>query len=287
MSSATTHFGCVSARKRFVSVNGLRLSFLEWGTPGRPVLCFLHGGSAHAHWFDRVTPSFVDRFHVIALDQRGHGESDWATPPAYATENFAADLLGVFDTLGWRQVGLIGHSMGGHNAMSFAAWYPDRVSALVIVDSRPAIPVERLDRLRTRGHLTLRPYPTLEAAVRSFRLLPRETVADPALLAHLGEAGVVERDGQWFYRFDPASNGSRQPVDAWTLVDRITAPTLIVRGELSPNLPREVIDRLREAIRGAAVAEVSGSYHHLVLDNPAEFVRVLDGFLASVYGAGR
>jgi len=265
--SSIPRFGCENARKRSVEVGGLRLSFLEWGMSGRPALCFLHGGSAHAHWFDRVTPAFADRFHVIALDQRGHGESDWAKPPAYATENFAADLLGVIDALGWRRVALVGHSMGGHNAMSFTAWHPDRVSALVIVDSRPSIPVERLGRLRTRGRLTLRPYPTLDAAVRSFRLLPRETVADPAFLAHLGQAGVVERDGQWVYRFDPASNGSRQPVDAWTLLDRITAPTLIVRGELSPNLPRDVVDKLRAAIRGAAFAEVPGSYHHLVLDN--------------------
>jgi pimeloyl-ACP methyl ester carboxylesterase len=280
--SSITRFGCESARKRSVEVGGLRLSFLEWGMSGRPALCFLHGGSAHAHWFDRVTPAFADRFHVIALDQRGHGESDWAKPPAYATENFAADLLGVIDALGWRRVALIGHSMGGHNAMSFTAWHPDRVSALVIVDSRPSIPLERLGRLRTRGRLTLRPYPTLDAAVRSFRLLPRETVADPAFLAHLGQAGVVERDGQWVYRFDPASNGSRQPVDAWTLLDRITAPTLIVRGELSPNLPRDVVDKLRAAIRGAAFAEVPGSYHHLVLDNPAAFVQAVDPFLATL-----
>ena len=281
--SSIPRFGCENARKRSVEVGGLRLSFLEWGMSGRPALCFLHGGSAHAHWFDRVTPAFADRFHVIALDQRGHGESDWAKPPAYATENFAADLLGVIDALGWRRVALIGHSMGGHNAMSFTAWHPDRVSALVIVDSRPSIPVERLGRLRTRGRLTLRPYPTLDAAVRSFRLLPRETVADPAFLAHLGQAGVVERNGQWVYRFDPASNGSRQPVDAWTLLDRITAPTLIVRGELSPNLPRDVVDKLRAAIRGAAFAEVPGSYHHLVLDNPAAFVQTLDAFLADVF----
>lgn len=281
-----TRFGCETARKRSVEINGLRLSFLEWGMAGRPVLCFLHGGSAHAHWFDRVTPAFVDRFHVIALDQRGHGESDWAEPPAYATENFAADLLGVIDALGWRRIALIGHSMGGHNAMSFAAWHPDRVSALVIVDSRPSIPVDRLNRLRTRGRLTLHPYPTLEAAVRSFRLLPRETVADPAFLTHLGQAGVVEREGQWVYRFDPASNGSRQPVDAWTLLDRITAPTLIVRGELSPNLPRDTVDRLRAAIRGAAFAEIAGSYHHLVLDNPAGFVQALAAFLANALDGG-
>ena len=280
--SSIPRFGCENARKRSVEVGGLRLSFLEWGMSGRPALCFLHGGSAHAHWFDRVTPAFADRFHVIALDQRGHGESDWAKPPAYATENFAADLLGVIDALGWRRVALIGHSMGGHNAMSFTAWHPDRVSALVIVDSRPSIPVERLGRLRTRGRLALRPYPTLDAAVRSFRLLPRETVADPAFLAHLGQAGVVERNGQWVYRFDPASNGSRQPVDAWTLLDRITTPTLIVRGELSPNLPRDVVDKLRAAIRGAAFAEVPGSYHHLVLDNPAAFVQAVDPFLTTL-----
>src|SRR2546422_9008102 len=167
--SSIPRFGCENARKRSVEVGGLRLSVLEWGMSGRPALCFLHGGSAHARWFDRVTPAFAGRFHVIALDQRGQGESDWAKPPAYGTENFAADLLGVIDALGWRRVALIGHSMGGHNAMSFSAWHPERVSALVIVDSRPAIPTDRLDRLRRRGERTLRPDPTLEAAAQSFR----------------------------------------------------------------------------------------------------------------------
>src|SRR6059036_3794565 len=276
MSSTTTHFGCGSARRGSVDVNGLRLSFLEWEAPGRPVVCFLHGGSAHAHWFDHVTPALVGRFHMIALDQRGHGESEWARPPAYATEHFASDLLGALDAFGWRRVALVGHSMGGHNAMSFSAWHPDRVSALVIVDSRPAIPTDRLDRLRRRGERTLRPYPTLDAAAQSFRLLPRETAADPAFLAHMGTAAVVERDGAWVYRFDPASNSERRPVDAWTLLDRIAAPTLIARGELSPVLPRVMAEKLCAAIRGASLVEVPASYHHLVLDNPAGFVQELD-----------
>jgi pimeloyl-ACP methyl ester carboxylesterase len=277
-----TPLGCETARKRSVVVGDLFLSFLEWGTAGRPVLCFLHGGSAHAHWFDRVAPAFTDRFHVIALDQRGHGESEWAKPPAYATENFAADLLGFVDALGFARVTLIGHSMGGHNAMSFSAWHPDRVRALVIIDSRPMIPTDRLDRLRRRGERTLRPYPSREAALQSFRLVPRETNADPALLAHMGAAGVVERDGAWVYRFDPASNAERRPVDAWTLLDRITAPTLIARGELSPVLPRDMADKLRSAIRGASLVEIPASYHHVTLDNPAGFVLELDRFLASL-----
>ncbi len=151
----------------------------------------------------------------------------------------------------------------------------------MIVDSRPAIPTDRLDRLRRRGERTLRPYPTREAAAQSFRLLPRETMADPALLAHLGAAGVVERDGAWVYRFDPASNAERHPVDAWSLLDRITAPTLIARGELSPVLPRDMADKLRAAIPRATLVEIPASYHHLVLDNPAAFVQELDRFLTT------
>ena len=277
----TQRFGCESARTRFVVVGGLKLHFLEWGTIGRPTVCFLHGGSAHAHWFDQVTPAFADRYHLIALDQRGHGESQWAEPPAYGTENFASDLIGFFDSLSLERVALVGHSMGGHNSMSFAAWHPDRVSALVIVDSRPTIPADRLDRLRRRGERTLRPYQSQEAAARSFRLVPRETNADPALLAHLGASGVVQRDGAWFYRFDPASNSGRRPVDAWTLLDRITAPTLIARGELSPVLPRDMADKLLASIRGATLVEIPASYHHLVLDNPTAFGRELDRFLTA------
>ena len=277
----TQRFGCESARTRFVVVGGLKLHFLEWGTIGRPTVCFLHGGSAHAHWFDQVTPAFADRYHLIALDQRGHGESQWAEPPAYGTENFASDLIGFFDSLSLERVALVGHSMGGHNSMSFAAWHPDRVSALVIVDSRPTIPADRLDRLRRRGERTLRPYPSQEAAAQLFRLIPRETNADPSLLAHLGASGVVQRDGAWFYRFDPASNSGRRPVDAWTLLDRITAPTLIARGELSPVLPRDMADKLLASIRGATLVEIPASYHHLVLDNPAAFVRELDRFLTA------
>ena len=95
--------GCEHARSRVVEVNGLQLHFLESGSPGAPALCFLHGGAAHAHWFDAVTPAFADRFHVISLDQRGHGESAWADPPAYGTEDFTADLAGLMDVLGWAQ----------------------------------------------------------------------------------------------------------------------------------------------------------------------------------------
>ena len=277
----TSALACETARSRTLEVRGLRLHFLESGRPGAPALCFLHGGAAHAHWFDKVTPAFADRFHVLSLDQRGHGESQWAEPPAYGTQDFTGDLLELMDRLGWARMTVIGHSMGGHNAMTFAAWHPERVSALVIIDSRPAIPAERLQFMHARGRRMPRAHPTEEAAIQAFRLLPRETFAEPAFMAHLARAGMTGRNGGWGWRFDPATHGNRQPVDAWPLLPRITAPTLIVRGELSPVLPPDMAERLRAAIPTATLVEIPGAYHHLVLDAPAAFVQTLDAFLGS------
>ncbi len=277
--SRPQRFGCESALSRFQTLRAFRLHYLEWGSPGHPGLLFLHGGGAHAHWFDAVAPAFADRFHVVSLDQRGHGESQWPEPPAYGTRDFAGDLLGVMDALGWSRLTLVGHSMGGHNAMAFAAWHPERVERLVIADSRPSVPPDRLAMMHRRGYRPPRRHESAAAAVAAFRLLPRETVAPPALLAHLARAGIIEREGKWTYRFDPACNATRQPVDAWPLLPTIACPTLIIRGEKSPILPRPMGEEMAKKIPCAELAEIPGVYHHLVLDAADAFVALLDRFL--------
>jgi len=185
----------------------------------------------------------------------------------------------VFDALGWARATLVGHSMGGHNAMCSAAWHPDRVSALVIVDSRPSLPSDRLARMHRRGHRGPRRHETLATALRSFRLLPRETVADPAFLEHLARAGIVERDGRFLYRFDPEANGGRRPTDAWPLLERIRASTLLVRAEHSPVLTPEMAQEIAKRVPRIRVEEIPGTYHHLVLDAPQAFTAILDEFL--------
>jgi pimeloyl-ACP methyl ester carboxylesterase len=279
MAAVSDAFACLDARRRALGVKGLRLHALEWGEPAATGILLLHGGAAHAHWFDRVAPALARGRHVLALDQRGHGESAWASPPAYATEDFVADVGAVLDALGWGRAVLVGHSMGGHNALACAAWRPERVRALVIADARPAIPAERLRQLRERGARPPRRHPTVEAAVAAFRLLPPETVADPALLGHLARASVAWRDGAVMARFDPAAYAARRPIDGWALLPRIAAPTLIVRGERSPILPREMAERLRDGIRGAQLVEIPAAYHHVVLDRPAEFSGAVEAFL--------
>jgi pimeloyl-ACP methyl ester carboxylesterase len=277
---------CEAARGGRIEVGGLALHVLEWGPAARAGVLLLHGGAAHAHWFDAVASALGEHRHVVALDQRGHGESTWARPPAYATQDFADDIVGVLDRLGWESAVLVGHSMGGHNAIACAAWHPERVRGLIIVDARPAIPAERLVQMKERGERPPRRHPTLEAAVTAFRLLPPDTIADPTLLAHLAQESVAWRDGAVSPRFDPACYAARVPVDGWPLLPRIAAPTLVVRGERSPILPRAMAERLRAELPVARLVEIRDAYHHLVLDRPDAFACEVRGFLGGLDDAG-
>ena len=109
----------------------------------------------------------------------------------------------MIDTLGLRDVVVAGHSMGGHNAMAFSAWYPDHLARLVVVDARPHVNYERLPALQRRAD-----------ALARFRLRPPETTASPALLREIARGGVVRLpSGRWRYRFDPACEQTRTPVD--------------------------------------------------------------------------
>src|SRR3989442_6876777 len=107
------------------------------------------------------------------------------------------------DALGWERMTVVGHSMGGHNAMAFAAWHPDRVSRLVIVDSRPTIPSERLHRIHARGRRAARLHPDPHPAAPAFRLPPPVAVPAPGLLTHPARPGFLAPAGAWVYPFAP------------------------------------------------------------------------------------
>ena len=266
-------------RDRFVTVNGLRLRYRDWGGAGAPFLA-LHGMAAHAHWWDFVARRIAARVRVIALDLRGHGRSAWPSPPAYSTRDFTGDVLGVIERLDLRDVTLAGHSLGGHIAAAFAAWHPDRLARLVVLDTRPGF---NRDRLRARQELARSrslEFSTRAAALARFRLRPGGSIAAADVTAAIAAHGVRRlAPGRWAYRFDPMCEGTRVPIVLWLLLRRIAAPTLVVRGERSIILPRPMAERMVSVIPSARLDEIPGAHHHVTLDAPDAVARTLLAWL--------
>ena len=129
---------------KHAQVNGLRLHYVDWGEAGNPPMVLLHGFSAQARYWDGFAVHMRDAYHVYALDQRGHGDSEWAE--SYGPETMPADLAAFVDLLGLDRFTLVGHSMGGGVAFRYADDHPQRIERLIIEDSslpspeRPPLP---------------------------------------------------------------------------------------------------------------------------------------------------
>jgi len=122
-----------------LTVNGLRLRYLEWGSPGALPLVCVHGYTSSAEAFNAVARRLEDRAHLIAMDVRGHGESAWSPDGAYQYADQAGDLAALVDRLGIERFVLIGTSMGGVIAMVYAAQHADRLRGLVLNDIGPDV----------------------------------------------------------------------------------------------------------------------------------------------------
>lgn len=265
------------------SLDGVALHAIHHGDPGRPKLVLLHGGGANAHWWDDVAPTLARDLHVVALDFRGHGDSDHPEPRPGA---FQRDLAGLLEHIGAPDAALLGHSMGGHIALEHAARHGGarRPRALVVVDAARGVG-GRTRRLMRLALAVRRSYRTREEAIARFRFLPPAPGASEELRRRIAEASVREEpDGRFAFKFDPrwfALPSQRVP-----LLEHVSTPTLIVRGAASPILSREGAQELAREIRGARLVEIAGAEHNVHLEEPEAFLEAVGSFLAEVQSRG-
>jgi pimeloyl-ACP methyl ester carboxylesterase len=129
--SSVSRSDTVAYQSGFVTANGIRLHYLDWGGLG-PVLILIHGGLDNAHIFDDLAPAFSDHFRVIAYDLRGHGRSDAKGP--FDTATRTEDLRGLMDSLGIAKAHLAGWSLGGNDITAMAGIHPERVESIVYLE---------------------------------------------------------------------------------------------------------------------------------------------------------
>ena len=267
----------LSPLDRDVTVNGLRLHVLDWGGRSRQPLLLLHGFTGHAHAWDTLSIALQPHFHVYALDQRGHGDSDPADVynPVVAFD----DITGVVDQLGLSPVILIGLSMGGRNAMYFTAKRPQSVAKLVIVDIGPEISARA--SAPSTGPAEPDTWESIEqAAQHLFRANPYPGIHYYRwVVSHSLRA---RDDGALVWKWHPTvkTRRSQADVDWWALLRSIQAPTLVLRGAESPILDRDVAERMGKELPRGKFVEIPRAVHTLHEDNPDAVLAALKEFLA-------
>lgn len=270
----------------WILMRGLRFHYRDWSSQraDAPVLLLLHGFTGHARMWDSFAQAMSDRYRVIALDQRGHGETQWAPADAYAPSELALDIQAFVHALGLTSFSLVGLSMGGRAAILYAGNRPTELHKFVIVDIGPEMdPVGR-----TRIEQGAKANDLFESRQAAFELaLKGNPLADREQLRHrLYHAMMLREDGLWTYRFDPALRDPDRPLPRgnpdvlWQAISQIQVSTLIVRGAQSDVLTHDCAQRMVKEINGSRMVTIANAGHVVPVDQPAPFLETVRMFLS-------
>jgi pimeloyl-ACP methyl ester carboxylesterase len=286
--------------ERFFRSATLRIHFRDWGDASLPPLVIVHGLRDHSHSFDDLSRALADRFHVLAIDLRGHGDSE--TTPYYGFGHFMLDLHNLVRALRLRKPVLLGHSLGGEIVAQYAGSFPDTASKVVIIEGLgPPVPdVEAEIRWTINGFArierALQGHPGLKDFDAAYRRLrernPRLPEAKARELAMLGTR--LREDGTLEWKFDPmlSTLGVGGPFNLEYVMGfwrRITTPTLVVHGAESGEFWREKpgaiylapddLQRRLSCFRDVRFVEIPGAGHMVHFDRLPELVSAVRGFL--------
>ena len=270
---------------RFVEVNGLRLHYLDWGGTRENVLLLLHGISGNAHSWDDFSSRTRKDFRVLSLDQRGHGDSDHARE-GYPVTAFGSDIYEFAKALKLERFDLIGVSLGARNAMPFGAEHSNLLKHLVFVDFGPEIPRSGAQGVMARVGQRPLGFRNLDEA-RNYFLQGNPNRSPEEVERSINNSLRLNWADKLVWKHDPellwitGSAGAREVPFLWESCAKITAPTLIMRGETSEILARETMEKMVEIMPNVKAVEVPRAGHSIHIDQPDEFERVTREFLAS------
>ncbi len=276
---------------RIKGAHGLELHLLEWSREGVP-LVLLHGLGNEAHLWDDFVPSVAPHYRVLALDLRGHGDSDWDPEARYDAQSMTDDIEAMLDALAIDRFVLLGFSMGGRVAMTFAGRHPERLAGLVIADIGPEVDVRGV--LRISGEMAARPAPVFADVQEYAAMLSLNYPGgQPQAILRMAEFGLRRRDdGLFELKMDPALRGAR-PTDEvsrakeeafiqeqWDALAKLPCATLVVRGAASDILSPEVADKMvDEVLQNGRLAIVPQAAHSIMTDNPKGFEDAVCAFV--------
>lgn len=276
-------------RSHYFDADGLRLHYLSWGQPGDPSLVLLHGIRGYARTWEKTANLLKARYHVVALDQRGRGSSDWSPTADYYVDDYVADLEALFAHLDVAAATLLGHSLGGSNALAFTDRHPEKVHRLVIEDIGPGSSDAGAGASRIVREFQTTPssFASWEEAWQFWRAA-RPNMTAESIDSRVQETLVEAEGGAVVWRFDfagirkarldAAADPSKLP-DLWPCVEHLTCPTLLIRGAESDFLSRATAEEMVRRNGLVRLVDIPGATHYVHDDNFQAFFAALDAFL--------
>jgi esterase len=263
----------------FASGKGLRIHYLDWGTSGKQPLILLHGIARTAHNFDHLAPHFADRYHVLAVDLRGHGDSEWSRDGAYFVEDYVSDVEALIAELGLRNLLLWGNSTGGRVAQMIAGRHPELVSAVVVEDVGPERPQTISNRRATRMSQEENGWGSVDELFANVKSDSPRT-ADPISRAFAEHGSRRRPDGRIVWKRDPAILKGFVATELWETIRKIRAPIVYILGGASDIVPRETQEELERALPQARIVTMPGLGHYPSDEKPADFMAIVEDFFA-------
>lgn len=278
------------ARVHELCIDGLRLAVRSWPGEGPPMM-LLHGGMAHAGWWDLLAPRLISQCRPFALDRRGHGDSEWTEAARYGWARDIADIEEAMQQLDGSAVWLLaGHSQGGLLAAEIALAGRIPLAGLILVDA----PLEpRSPELRRTGRALRRmpqiSYPSLADAVRRFQPFPPRHHVPAEVLRRLAETSFrPTSDGRYtsrfhWQRFQGDGDSEAHPLNGFSArLQRLRVPTLVLRGAESTILSAEDFSKMLRRIPGARGVEIPHATHQLHVEQPEQVAAAVAEFLAEI-----
>ncbi len=265
---------------RFVSVNGLRIHYLDWGAEGKPPLIMLHGIGRVAHTFDHIAPHFTGKYHVMAIDMRGHGDSGWDPKGAYLVEDYTRDIEAFAEQLHLRNIVIWGNSTGGRVAQVFAGLHPELVTAVISEDVGPERPREIADGFTSRVKREDETGWASEEELFANLKAGNSRTPDEILRAYTHYGSKPRADGRIVWKRDPAIGNGFVPTELWRFVREIKAPIIYILGGRSTIVPAETQGELKRALPQVQIVTIPGAGHYPNEENTKEFLAIVDKFLA-------
>lgn len=270
---------------RFIKIGNRQFHYLDWDAGGEgAVMLLLHGIGDDAHVWDHFAGYASRSRRIIALDQRGHGKSDWAAPPAYRGDDYVADLDGLVNALQLTNIVLMGHSMGALHATRYAALRPEKAAALIHADIEPCPPEWNKKYLTNLYERLPFDYASIDEYVEEMR--KNSPYADDETLFRIAAFALAAgMGGRLRVRYDREVLAHFDRYDLRSCLGQIRCPALIVRGAESRVMSAAAAREMCGAIPRGEFTEIPMAAHPVHTDNPEGFARAVLAFLNEIYPA--